>query len=75
MWGDRDGVRCCDLSKVLNGGECCDLHGLWLVLLESANNRFLGVDPTKQHVSPRVRYKMTYLLIRDVVDSVPYSDE
>jgi hypothetical protein len=26
-------------------GEDCDLHGLWLVLLESAKDLFLGVDP------------------------------
>jgi hypothetical protein len=48
---------------------------LWIVMLKSANNLILGVDTTGQHVSPRVRYGMTCLLIRDVVGSVPYSDE
>jgi hypothetical protein len=62
-------------AVVWNGGESCDLHGLWLVLLESAKNWFLGVDPLEQHVPPRVRYGTTCLLIRDVVGSVPYSDE
>jgi hypothetical protein len=32
-------------EEVWNGGECCDLHGLWLVLLKLDNDRFLGVDP------------------------------
>jgi hypothetical protein len=45
MRGDRGEVRCCDLSKVWNSGECCDLHDLWLVLLELAKDWFLGVDP------------------------------
>jgi hypothetical protein len=31
----------------------------WLVLLESAKDWFLGVDPLGQHVPPRVRYGMT----------------
>jgi hypothetical protein len=63
------------LSKVWNCGEGCDLHGLWLVLLESAKDRFLEVDLLEQHVSPRVRYGMAYLLIRDDVESVSCSDE
>jgi hypothetical protein len=45
MCGDHGEIRCCGLSKVWNGGEDCDLHGLWLVMLESAKDRFLGVDP------------------------------
>jgi hypothetical protein len=44
-------------------------------LLESAKDQFLGVDLPGQHVPPRVWYGMTCLLIRDVVGSVPYSDE
>jgi hypothetical protein len=48
---------------------------LWLVMLESAKDRILGVDTPGQHVPPRVRYGMTCLLIRDVVESVPCSDE
>jgi hypothetical protein len=48
MWGNRDEIRCCGLSKVSNGGEDCDLHGLWLVKLESAKDRVLGVDTPGQ---------------------------
>jgi hypothetical protein len=29
---------------------------MWLVMLESAKDRVLGVDPSEQHVPPRVRY-------------------
>jgi hypothetical protein len=48
---------------------------MWLVMLKSAKDRILGVDTPGQHVSPCVRYETTYLLIRNVVGSVPYSDE
>jgi hypothetical protein len=44
-------------------------------MLESAKDRVIGVDTPGQQVSPRVRYGTTSLLIRDVVGSVPYSDE
>jgi hypothetical protein len=63
------------LSKVWNSGEGCDLYSLWLVLLESAKDWFLGVDPLGQHVPPCVRYGMTCLLIRVAVGSVPCLDE
>jgi hypothetical protein len=63
------------LSKVWNGGEGCDLHGLWLVMLEYAKDQVLGVDTLGQQVLPRVRYGTTCLLIRDAVRSVPCSDE
>jgi hypothetical protein len=75
MCGDRGEVRCCGLSKVWNGGEGCDLHGLWLVMLESTKDRVLGVDTLEQQVSTRVQYGTTCLLIRDAVESVPCSDE
>jgi hypothetical protein len=75
MWGDRGEIWCCGLSKVWNGGEGCDFHGLWLVMLESAKDRVLEVDTPGQQVSPRVRYETACLLIRDAVGSVPYSDE
>jgi hypothetical protein len=75
MWGDRGDVRCCGLSKVCNGGQGCDLHGLWLVMLEYANDQILGVDTLGQYVPPRVQYVMAYLLIRDAVGSVPCLDE
>jgi hypothetical protein len=38
MGGDRGEIRCCGLSKVWNGGGGCDLHSLWLVMLESAKD-------------------------------------
>jgi hypothetical protein len=49
-------VRCCGLSKIWYGGEGCDLHGLWLVLLESVKDLFLGVDHSGQTVPPCVWY-------------------
>jgi hypothetical protein len=48
---------------------------IWFVMLKSAKNRVIGVDTPGQQVSPRVRYGMTCLLIRDAVESVPCSDE
>jgi hypothetical protein len=62
-------------EQVCNGGEGYDLHGLWLVMLESAKDRVLGVDTPVQQVSPCVQYETTCLLIRDDVGSVPCSDE
>jgi hypothetical protein len=44
-------------------------------MLESGKDRVIGVDTPGQQVSPRVRYGMACLLIRDVVKSVPCSDE
>jgi hypothetical protein len=38
MCGDRGEIRCCGLSKVWNGGEGCDLHGLRFVMLETAKD-------------------------------------
>jgi hypothetical protein len=43
---------------------------MWLVLLESAKDRFLGVDTPKQPMDPHVRYGMTCLLIRNTMGSV-----
>jgi hypothetical protein len=48
---------------------------MWFVMLESANERVIGVDTPGQQVPPHVRYGMTCLLIRDAVASVPCSDE
>jgi hypothetical protein len=48
---------------------------MWFIMLESAKDRVIGVDTTEQQVLPRVKYGMTCLLIRDVVGSVPCSDE
>jgi hypothetical protein len=44
-------------------------------MLKSTKDRVLGVDTPGQQVSPCVRYGTACLLIRDVVGSVPYSDE
>jgi hypothetical protein len=48
---------------------------IWYVMLESAKDRVIGVDTPGQQVPPHVRYGMACLLIRDVVGSVPCSDE
>jgi hypothetical protein len=42
---------------------------MWLVLLKSAKDRFLGVDTPKQSVTPCVWYGTTFLLIRDAIGS------
>jgi hypothetical protein len=44
-------------------------------MLESAKDRVIGVDTPGQQVPPRVWYGTVCLLIRDVVESVPCSDE
>jgi hypothetical protein len=46
-----------------------------LVMLESAKDRVIGVDTPGQQVPPRVRYGTACLLIRNVVGSVPCSNE
>jgi hypothetical protein len=48
---------------------------MWFVMLESAKDGVIGVDTPGEQVPPRVRYGTAYLLIRDVVASVPCSDE
>jgi hypothetical protein len=48
---------------------------MWLVMLKLAKDRVIGVDTPRQQVSPRVRYATACLLIRDIVESVPCSDE
>jgi hypothetical protein len=48
---------------------------MWFVMLKSAKDRVIGVDTLGQQVLPRVRYGTACLLIRDVVGSVPCSDE
>jgi hypothetical protein len=56
-------------------GKDCDLHGLWLVMLESAKDRVIGVDTPGQQELPRVWYGMACLLIMDAVGSVRCSNE
>jgi hypothetical protein len=48
---------------------------MWFVMLESPKDRVIGVDTPGQQVMPSVRYGTACLLIRDVVGSVPCSDE
>jgi hypothetical protein len=48
---------------------------MWFVILESAKDRVIGVDTPGQQVPPHVRYGTACLLIRDIVGSVPCSDE
>jgi hypothetical protein len=48
---------------------------IWFVMLESAKDRVIGVDIPGQQVPPHVRYGTACLLIRDAVESVPYSNE
>jgi hypothetical protein len=33
---------------------------MWIVMLESAKDRIMGVDTPGQHVSPRVQYGTAY---------------
>jgi hypothetical protein len=56
--------------------EMAGIHQvLWLVMLESAKDRVIGVDTSGQQVPPRVRYGTACLLIRDAVGCVPCSNE
>jgi hypothetical protein len=48
---------------------------MWFVMIESAKDRVIGVDTPGQQVPPRVQYRTTCLQIRDVVGSVPCSNE
>jgi hypothetical protein len=48
---------------------------MWLVMLESAKYRVIGVDTPGQQVPPSVWYGTTYLLIRDVIGCVSCSVE
>jgi hypothetical protein len=48
---------------------------VWMVMLEFAKDRVLGVDTPGQQVLPHVRYGTTCLLIMNDVGSVPCSDE
>jgi hypothetical protein len=44
-------------------------------VLESDKDRILGVDTPGQHVSPRVRYETSCLLIRNAISCMSYSIE
>jgi hypothetical protein len=75
MWFDPSEIRCCGLSKdgmVEMVGFC---QVMWLVMLGSAKDWILGVDPPGQHVPPRVWYGMACLLIRYAIGYVSCSVE
>jgi hypothetical protein len=65
----KSGMTCCGLSKVWLGGDGKVRQRMWLVLLESAKDWVLGVDPLGQQVPPRVWYGTTCLLIRGAIGS------
>jgi hypothetical protein len=46
---------------------------MWLVMLESAKDRILGVDTLRQCVPPHVWYGMACLLIRYAIGGVSCS--
>jgi hypothetical protein len=75
MWFDRGEDRCCGLSKVGMVAMVGSCQVMWLVMLESAKDRILGVDPPEQHVPPRVRYGTSCLLIRYAIGCVSCSVE
>jgi hypothetical protein len=75
MWIDPSEIRCCGLSKVGMVETVGFRQVMWLVMLGSANDRILGVDPLGQHVPPRVPYGTTYLLIRYAIGCVSCSVE
>jgi hypothetical protein len=75
MWFGPGKDRCCGLSKVGMLETIGFRQMMWLVMLKSAKDRILGVDTLGQHVSPRVRYGMTCLLIRYAIGCVSCSVE
>jgi hypothetical protein len=75
MWFDRGEDRCRGLSKV-RMVETVGFHQvMWFVMLGSAKDRILGVDTLGKNVSPRVRYGMACLLIRNTIGCVSCSVE
>jgi hypothetical protein len=75
MWFDHGEDRCCDLSKVGMVETVGFRQVMGLVMLESAKDRILGVDTPGQHVSLRVWYGTTCLLIRYAIGCVSCSVE
>jgi hypothetical protein len=75
MWIDPSEIRCCGLSKVGMVETIGFRQVMWLVMLGSAKDQILGVDPPGQHVPLCVRYGMTCLLIRYAIGCVSCSVE
>jgi hypothetical protein len=72
---DRGEDRCCGLSKDGKVETVGFRQVMWLIMLESAKDRILGEETPGQHVSPRVWYGMTCLLIRYAISCVSCSVE
>jgi hypothetical protein len=75
LFVDRGEDRCCGLSKVGMVEIVGFRQVMWLVKLESAEDRIIGVDTLGQHVPPRVRYGTTCLLISYAMGCVSCSVE
>jgi hypothetical protein len=75
MLGDCGGDRCCGLSNVGMVEIVGFRQVMWIVMLESAKNRVLGVDTLGQQLPPCVQYGRACLVIRDAMGNVPCSDE
>jgi hypothetical protein len=67
---DHGEDRSCDLSKVGMVETVGFRQVMWIVMLESAKDRILGVDTPGQHLPPHVQYGMTCLLIRKALVSL-----
>jgi hypothetical protein len=70
MWFHPGEDRCCGLSKVGMVETVGFCQVMWLVMLESAKDRVLGVDTPGQHVPPHVRYGTACWLIRKALVSL-----
>jgi hypothetical protein len=70
MWFDLGEDRWFGLSKVGMEETVGIRQVMWLVMLECAKNRILGVDTPRQHVPPRVQYGTTCWLIRKALVSL-----
>jgi hypothetical protein len=75
MWFDHGEDRCYGLSKVGMVETVQFRQVKWFAMLKSTKDRILGVDTPGQHVPPRVRYGMAYLLISNTIDCVSCSVE
>jgi hypothetical protein len=75
MWIDPSEIRCCGLGKVGMVETVGFRQVMWLLMLGSAKDRILGVDPPGQHVPPCVRYGTACLLIRYAIGCVSCSVE
>jgi hypothetical protein len=67
MWFDHGEDWCCDLRKVGMVETVGFREVMWLVMLESAKDRILGVDTPGLHVPPRVQSRTAWLLVRNTI--------